>query len=114
MAFVKVYGMMCTRNPSISCAVLLLRPLANASEARCAVPRSLAIEAPVTVPEALAAETFVIEAPIDIAADDCQNSNIWNKIGVLCRARKSNVIISSSSGTLWIMYYAETRMLLNQ
>ena len=109
------------------------------------VLRPLAIEA--VVPKALAAKNFVIKALTDIAADDCQNSNI--KIGYLCRARKSTttmridwdvmdpeegshvgwgvisaedseeiialyvylyVIISSSSGALWIMYYAKNCM----
>ena len=68
-----------------------------AVEAHWTVLRPLDIEAPVTVPEAsafrllvsTAAETLLIEAPIDIAVDDYQSSNMWHTIGFSCRARMS-------------------------
>ena len=61
MTFVQVYEMLHSQNSSVACAVLLLRPLANAADAHCTVlsplittAEILVTEAPVTVPEASA------------------------------------------------------------
>ena len=62
MTFVQVYGILHSQNPSVACAVLLLRPLAKAAEAHYTVPSPLAIEAHITHPEAPAFRPLIITA----------------------------------------------------